>query len=257
MRVSLYLFRLFILLVLLCSSYVVSAAKIVIVADDWCPYNCEPNTELPGYVVEIVQYIFSRHDIEVEYRYVSWELAVQGVEKGDYDAVIGATLVEVPSGIFPQEPIGKSQTQFIKRAGNNWRYYGVDSLKNIKLGGIKSYDYGEAINTYIETANPNHIHLLIGDNATELNLSGLYRGAIDAFADDKNVISNVVNRLGLSKEFQIAGEEGDADPIYVAFSPKLNRSQEYAEILSKGIQEMRGDGHLMWILNRYGLKDWQ
>lgn len=34
------------------------ADVITLVADEWCPYNCTPDTDHPGFMIEIAQYAF-------------------------------------------------------------------------------------------------------------------------------------------------------------------------------------------------------
>jgi len=46
------------IIALLLSLFLISPAiadTITIRADVWCPYNCEPDSEKPGYMIEIVQ----------------------------------------------------------------------------------------------------------------------------------------------------------------------------------------------------------
>lgn len=244
----------FILLLLIPKA--VSADSIIVVADDWCPYNCEQDSDSPGYVVEVLREIFAAHKIQVEYKNLSWELALQGVEQGQYHAAIGATPAEIPSAIFPDEMIGRSQAQFITRANSDWHFSGIKSLIGVLIGGVRGYDYGEVLNQYLRSANERDIKLLVGDNATELNITGVYRGVIDVYVDDRNVILHKANKMGLLDELRFAGIEGNGYPIYVAFSPKKANSSAYADILSKGVQKLRQNGELKRILNKYGLNDW-
>lgn len=47
------------------------------------------------------------------------------------------------------------------------------------------------------------------------------------------------------------------EKIYIAFSPEIKDSQRYAQILSKGIKELRKSGRLKEILSKYDLMDWK
>lgn len=42
------------------STQVKAEEVITLVADEWCPYNCVPNSEKPGYAIEIAQEIFNK-----------------------------------------------------------------------------------------------------------------------------------------------------------------------------------------------------
>lgn len=45
--------------------------------------------------------------------------------------------------------------------------------------------------------------------------------------------------------------------VYLAFSPNIAKSSDYAEIFSDGIQALRNSGKLETILARYGLTYWE
>lgn len=248
---------LILLVLLLVASALSSAEKITLVADDWCPYNCEPESESPGYVIELLEEIFKRHDITIEYQYLSWSDSLEGVLAGKYNGAIGATPTELPKGIFPSEEIGLSGDVFVVRNDRDWYYQGVESLSRITLGATQDYDYGDAINNYFSTASSDKFRLLNSNIASELNLSKLFRGSIDAYIGDRNVIFYKANMLGLSKEFKVVGQAWQPEPVYIVLSPKIKRSYEYAHMLSQGMHDLRKSGRLKTIMNKYGLKDWK
>ena len=95
---------------------------ITIVADDWCPYNCEPGSDSPGYVVEVAREVFSMAGYSLEYKYVPWARAVREVDKGTYNGAIGASTGDLPTGIFPEEELGFYYKDFIIRKGDVWRF---------------------------------------------------------------------------------------------------------------------------------------
>ena len=45
-----------------------TAKTVVLVADEWCPYNCAPNSDKPGYVVEIAELVFAEAGHTVIYK---------------------------------------------------------------------------------------------------------------------------------------------------------------------------------------------
>ena len=50
---------------------------------------------------------------------------------------------------------------------------------------------------------------------------------------------------------------GDPYDVYIACAPSKILSKTYAELLSKGVQQLRESGELQTILRKYGLGDWQ
>ena len=41
---------------------------LVLAGDYWCPYNCHPDSEMPGYLVELIRTAFYIYRIHIEYR---------------------------------------------------------------------------------------------------------------------------------------------------------------------------------------------
>ena len=63
--------------------------KIILAADYWCPYNCDPEDKNPGYLVELAQKAFEIYDIDVEYRLMPWSEGLLAVKEGRINGVIG------------------------------------------------------------------------------------------------------------------------------------------------------------------------
>ncbi len=231
--------------------------KIVVVSDEWCPYNCAPRSDIPGYIVEIVKAIFAEHNIGVEYVKIPWTQAIKGVESGEYNAALAATKTTIPNAVFPKEEVGYYSNNFIVLKENSWRFSGIDSLKSVKLGVIRDYVYGPALDAYVWRPNNPLVEVLAGANASQLNITKLHKKRIDVYLEDANVAYYEARKLRLDKNIQLAGSEGQPAALYVAFSPSLPSSKKYAEMFSTGIQNMRSSGKLLYILNKYGVKDWK
>lgn len=232
---------------------------ITIVADDWCPYNCVPDSDHPGYAIEAATEIFKKAGYQVKYEYVPWTRAIDGVLDGTYAGAVGAAKGDIPGAIFPEEALGYYGNYLFIRKGDTWRYTGVDSFKNIRLGVIGDYFYTDEINAYIEASkNSPQVDAIYGNNAAELNVQKLLDNKIDVYLEDSNIVFYTIEQAGLDKEkLEIAGVIGDPEAFYIAFSPLNPESQKWAEILSNGIRELRESGRLAEILQRYGLKDWK
>jgi polar amino acid transport system substrate-binding protein len=232
---------------------------ITIVADDWCPYNCVPDSKTPGYIIELATEIFSKAGYQLKYEYVPWSRVIKGVENGTYDGAVGAAKGDIPSALFPEEEEGMATNHVFVRKGEKWQYAGIDSLKQVRLGVVGDYYYNDEINAYI-AANPNSpkIDVTRGDDAVEQSLKKLLTNQIDVYIEDLNVFYYTAAQAGLDKDkFAIAGLVDEPQPIYIAFSSKNPEAEKWARILSDGIKEFRSSGHLAEILQRYGMKDWK
>lgn len=234
------------------------ADTIIIVSDDWCPFNCEPGSEHPGYMVEIARLIFNKSGHTIEYINAPWNRAVDETRKGKYNAVIGAFKGDAPDFVFPENEQGIVGNSFFTKKESVWKYEGVPSLSTVNLGVIDSYDYNTEINDYIkQTPNSPKVQVMFGKNALELNINKLIKGRIDVVLESDAVFRYKISQMGHQNKIRSAGTLGPPEKAYIAFSPTTNKSKLYAKILSDGMSELRSSGKLKTVLADYGLTDWK
>lgn len=228
-------------------------------ADDWCPYNCEPGTDEPGFMVELTRAIFEKAGHTVEYKQLNWARSIKDCRKGEFEGIIGATKEEVEDFIFPEEPQGISGEDFVVKKGDPWRFKDESSFETITLGAIRDYGYGEPIASYIEKneKNSKKVVFVSGDDVLDRALKMLLKGRINVYVESSWVLKNFLRQnKDFKKDIEIAGSVEPED-IFVAFSPALPKSKEYAKILGDGVKEMRANGELKKLLDRYELSDWK
>lgn len=239
-----------------------SAETITLAADSWCPYNCSPVYPPAGFMVDIANKAFEKHGIKIEYKTTPWDRAISDSRKGIYHGIIGASKKDAPDFIFPANPQGWMNVAFYVKKGNEWKYDGIKSLREISLGVVKDYSYGDEIDPYITqyNLNPSFVQPMAGDNALEINLSKLSRGKIGAVVEAKYVVDYYYSQHKKLEKPEEAGAlaPSEANNLYIAFSPKDKvLAQKYADILSAEIIKMRASGELKAILDVYGISDWE
>lgn len=246
---------LFIIFILTAPS--LAADEIVLVADEWCPFNCAPEDDNPGFMVEIAQYAFAKEGHTVTYRTLPWARAIVSVREGMYQGIIGSGKDETPDFIFPDIESGKATHTFYIKKGRSWKYEGLDSLKTIDLGVIIHYSYGNLYEDYIvPNKGSKSIQVIGGENALGRNIKKLLNSRIDALIEDKTVFQYHLLKTNTPDNFSDAGV-ACKEKVYIAFSPKFKNSKVYARILSNAMQELRTTGKLLDILKKYGVKDWE
>ncbi len=249
-------------LLLLCSwsarvPAVADQPVISLAADPWCPYNCEPGSAQPGYVIELVRTIFADAGYRVEYLTMPWARALRAVEQGDVYGAIGASPAELPEAVFPTEPVGQFSPRFAVARSQEWRFQGFESLEGVRLGVINDYDYGTFNDSIESHRQRGGLLVLSGKDAGFRGLKMLLRGRLDALLDDANVISYRAKNLGVEEGISFAASPVTPLNIYIAFSPRHPQAEAYADLLSAGIGKMRRSGQLAQLLARYGLRDWK
>lgn len=240
-------------------SFSLFADTISIRADYWCPYNCNPDSDRPGYIIEAAKLIFSKAGHTIDYKTINWDRTIKEVGLGTFDGAVGAAKSEVPNFVFPQISQGKANLVFTTKADLPWKYKGESSLKGISIGLNAGYAQGDEINALVKKY-PQNFQFAKGENPVRRNLRKLLAGRIQAIFADENVIRYSADKMSISDQIKTAGTVKTLSPndniLYIAFSPKNPKSAQYAEILSKGWEAIRESGELETILKKYSITDW-
>ncbi|BES73326.1 ABC transporter substrate-binding protein [Marinobacter nanhaiticus D15-8W] len=230
------------------------ADTITLVADYWCPFNCEPSSESPGYLVEVAEKALGKAGHRVIYVTLPWSRAINDVRNGKYGGLLGAGTQEVPDFVFPQRPLAMARHTFFTLPQSTWTYDTDASLGSIKLGVIDDYSYGDLNIRYILPNRSDRKRLLIlnGQNVLGRFLDMLEINRIDAFVEEEAVMAYFLQSQQPVRALRKAGV-AYREPIYIAFSPALTNARQYAKDLNDGLRLLRDSGELMALAEKYGI----
>jgi len=252
-RTSLYL-----IIIALCGAATIgrSAETLRIRADTWMPFNGDPKSQTPGYVVELLKIIFEPRDITVDYQNQPWADALKAAGHSEIDGVIGASRIEAAQLIVPEECIAVTKIGLFVLKGNPWRYQNMGSIESVRIGAIDAYDYWEALDGYIGKSTAPKVTILKGDTPLKDGIAKLRAGEIDIMPETISVFTWELKSEALSiSDFRIAYIH-EGDDAFVAFAPNA-AGKRHAAIFDEGIRRMRANGQLAKILAKYGLDDWK
>lgn len=235
----------------------VEGATISLRADEWCPYNCAPDSDHPGYMIEIARAVFEEAGHVIDYQTLNWARSLAETRKGKYSGVIGATLDEVP-GFVAGPALGFSNDSFAVRPGSIIDTKRGNPFAGLTLGAIRGYDYYKPVNDYIKAHGDDRalVQFTFGDDALEQNLRKLVDGRVDFVIDDGNVLRRTIHDLGLTADLLLI-ETDEPETVHIAFSPEDPNAETYAALMRDGVDQLRRSGGLERILTRYGLRDWE
>ncbi|MCC2607332.1 substrate-binding periplasmic protein [Planctobacterium marinum] len=230
---------------------------IFLLADEWCPYNCHPDSELPGFMVEIAKEVFSPHGYRVIYEKTNWSRAVRNARIGKVHGIIGALKGDAPGFVFPENSLGMTENLFWVPNTSNFAYQSITDLQAIRVGVIQGYSYGEDLDKYIESNKLNEatLHSISGQDALERILQSLILGRVDVIVEERAVMLNHLLYHPNKNEIKPAGRVS-IDPVYIAFSPNRPESKQLAKLLDVGVAQLKAQGKLRIILEKYGLTEW-
>jgi polar amino acid transport system substrate-binding protein len=237
-----------------------SAQTIVVAADAWCPYNCEPKAKNPGYVVEILRSAYSAKGISVDYRVLPRTRALLDTQSGKVGAVIAANEKEATEYqlITGDEPIGMARGCVFVPSSSSFKYRAIKDLDGLtSVGVVGGIVYQHAFGDWLRRPeNRPKIHEVFADDASARRAAMMIRGRLDGIFEDYTEMAYVLETKGLQSQIVSAGCQNPS-PLYVAFSAKHPRGRELVAALDLEVRKMRKSGSIQEILTKYGLEDWK
>jgi len=231
------------------------AKDIIIAADQWCPYNCVPDSDKEGFQVEIVKEALKPYGLNVIYRNMPYNRAIKLAEEGRIDGVFGFLKTESPTLVYPTQNVGYSVNVAVTQADNKWWYTALDKLDGKKILTIDGYSYGPTLDAYLKSGKVGSIQPMHGEDALQQALKVIAAGRADVFFEDKNVAYNAILKMGLVGKVKIAGNITKPQPTYIAFSPLTDTQYDLAAKFDASLQELKKNGRLAAIYKKYNLSD--
>lgn len=236
------------------------ADEIEVRADEWLPYNGGTNLKPPGYMIEMAMAIAARNGHTIDYRHMPWDAAKDAVRDGQFDCVVGAYASEAEGMALPKRGWGKANNAFFALNDSTWRYTGMDSLKEVRVGVVEDYDYDDGeFDAYIEANrnDPNKVVVVpvVGRAIVKL-IARLFGKKIDVFVEDANVAASGFAQAKVEPGRIVeVGVMGEPEDVYIACTDNA-KGQQYAQMFDQGLDQLVKSGELARILAQYGVADW-
>lgn len=221
-------------------------------ADEWCPFNCVPDSDAPGFMIELASEALAPFGHTISYQTMSWARSLHLASEGAIDGVIGAIPEEAPDLVFGP-PLGTYEDVVAFRKGEGRDISVEGALDGLRVGAINGYTYFGPISRYIDANIDNRelVEITSGDDALLINLRKLLAHRLDVVAEVRSVLVYNAVQLGIEDEIDIVETTGGND-IFIAFTPAKETSQTYADQLSEGIRRLKETGRFDEILAKYG-----
>ena len=231
--------------------------NLVIVADEWCPFNCAMESLDQGFMIDMAREILAAESYNVVYRTQAWTNALDNAAKGKVDAIVGASRDEAAGLIIVEEPLGENKNCFYTAVDDPFVYRGEMNLATRRLAVAAGYLYGQPLDEYIDKhrSNYNLLQLATGDHPLLQNIRKLKARRVDTVIENSHVMDYSLRKYRIS-DVRLAGCDA-ATPLFMAISPSRDDAGKLASVLAKGIRRMRQVGKMRELLARYGLSDWK
>lgn len=234
------------------------AADFIITKIDACPYMCS-DPERKGYIIDILDEVFKRRNVVVEYQNNPWKRGIKLARAGSVDMVLSPTKGEAPSLNYPEEPIGVQYECFITEKDNQWRYKEDLDFKKGRFVVPLGWAHEKALISDIGHSRYDEAFMMFAYNKEYFfrAIEMLEKGRVTAIYGDPE---------SLKYKFQVSGKNPDdyinagcisSHYLFTGLSPhKDSNSQRLGKIVDKGIAELRAEGELGKILKKYNIEDW-
>ena len=238
-------------------SPIAQAETLRIASIDWCPQLC-PKGQKEGYVLDTIKKIFKDSPYEIEVVAYSWTRAIHLTRLGKVHALLSPAKPEAPDLLYPEQEVGTQKMCFFVKNTSPWKYEGVGSLTNQKIG-IATDTSIEELNAIIKEHKDKFFFSPYGTNYLEHSFNMIERGRLDSFIFTYNSTVYSLQQHDLVERIKPAGCVSTAN-IYMAFTPDQQQRPFVIEAMRYFDEKMAAlvlKGEIVNIMQNYGLPSWK
>lgn len=257
--------KLFIVIFLLINTLSVAMADALKVCyDQWPPMTMYPTAEDPrrGFVIEMLSDIYNEAGYDLNFYVVPLARGLDMVASGECDLLPeNAFSTNVNDGyVFADKESFEYPMAFVIRHDDDWKYEGIESIKDRRVATGPGWDYSSMSVTYQsyldDPMNSANVETMTGENdVVNRILNMISANRVDLYADNLFVLKYLLNETGLSDRLKIVLAAPDykliEKPIFSTKIPKEKRSKLIA-IWNEGRSKMSLDKERAY-LKKYGV----
>jgi len=226
---------------------IIAKEKIVIVTNEWKPYVSKEMEDL-GLLPNLINEVFKKIDIEVEYKFYPWRRGEEMVRNGKAFGTFPYRVTDSRKNVYDfSESLIYSRGLFFYLKNNfeeglKWDNY--EDLLKYNVSGVMGYWYEEPFSKY---------KLKVDYSATEeIALRKLYTGRVDILAGDELVMWNLIKEIFPDNidDFDTSSNPLNDDDLHIIVSKDNFQSKLILEKFNKALKEMKVTGEYEKIMNK-------
>lgn len=229
-----------------------NSGRLVLAADDWCPFTCtETNSQGLGIVPDIVKEALSGSSFEMKYKMMNWARSIEMAKQNDIQGILGAYKSDVPQFLFSNKPQVISRDCIYGLSHKKLNYTVLKSLKDKKVGIVNGYSYGEEVDQFKASEDGKKIFFeTSGDDPLKQNIKKILAERIDFILENELVIKySALHDTDVKKLKSFACLS--PKEIYAAFNNVDTRNAEVIKILNKFMESKKGQSFIKATLLKY------
>jgi len=214
------------IIILICYSLVQAEEKLLIVAEDWPPFEFIENNEVVGIDIDIIRSIFNKINVPYEIQIVpwarAWKLIVNGV--ADISLTTSRKPERDPYVYYSNEDMWLSEYVFFVNQDNydpNFNGYEDAQKKKLRIGIIRDNSYDPDFwKVFPHTPEGDYNAQLDAVRDPMINFLKLSKNRIDLYIMDKTVGLYIIKNNNFSEQITYYNNTLFAKGYPIAFSKK-------------------------------------
>ncbi len=235
-----------IMIVLMFSSTALAEKLVIGMATAFKPYNYSEKKQWIGIDVEIIEEVFRRLGINVEFREYPWARVLLMAEVGKIDGILSVYCNDRHFFLEnTNEPSYSVKISFFSLKTNNLNIIGLDDFNGKTVGVIRGNYYGKYLVDYEKIKMFKSVDV-------KMLLRQLYKKRIDFALHEVGPFLYYSKELGFEGCFDEVYEL-KSDSVCMAFSKKAlgSRSKKLADKISIIIHELKTEGYIQKVTEKY------
>jgi polar amino acid transport system substrate-binding protein len=236
-----------IFVVLICLPIGILAQTIILVVEEWPPYEFTKDGQAMGTDVEILEEVCRRLGLTPQFRFVPWARALKEVQDGKADAIFSAAYLEERAQFlyYPETPLNEERNVFFVRKDSLLHVSGLDNLDGLKIGVVRGNFYGQAFDAYTGAEK-------IGATDQIALFRLLVNDRVDLIVTADLVGATVAKEMGIVEQVKALDYVVYEEPLYVGFSKaKGPQAQKMAEDFDRILKQLKEEGASDRIFRKY------
>lgn len=227
---------------------------------DYPPYEYLQDGEAKGIAVDILREAARRTGVdEVIFNFYPWKRAVYSTRVGESDILFNAGKNQQRQrwGNYADSTLILQNYVLFKRKGEDIQVDpDFDNVDDLAIAIRAGYLYGSG--AFRQALDSDKFDFVIHAESTRQNIDLLLSGRVDLFVGDYLPVIHYINTHGLADRIDIVTQPSATGehlvvliwPTYLLFS-KATVSHEYVEEITTAIEQMKADGFVSRIFDRY------
>lgn len=226
--------------------------KVTVVNDPWPPYAIGNPGETPtgGMIVDLVNEIFKRLHIEVEFTLYPWERVLKLAKEGNRDCIAFAGKnAEREQWLAYTDPLYVDRQLLYYRADREkpFAWQTPEDFKGLKLGLTTGFNYGDELPKAIEALKLDVDYVKNDEQGFEKLLRGGFEVFICAEPAAEAIFKKTPRYQG---KFKTVPKPYSEHISYMAF-PKQVPAATLVPAVNRVLAELKADGTYAKLLNKY------